>query len=100
MNLANRLDDLARKKAELEAAEESDDDFQQPDWPVRQGKVSQPRGRGQPRHSVSRQTEQVEEDEEEEEMEDGGMDDEWEEDESQASHKQGTSLFLCDKALF
>ena len=94
MNLANRLDDLARKKAELEAAEESDDDFQQPDWPVRQGKVLQPRGRGQPRHTVSRQTEQVEDDEEEEEMEEGGMDDELEEDESQVSHKQGTSLLL------
>lgn len=32
MNLAKRLDDLARKKAELEAEEEFEDDFQQFDW--------------------------------------------------------------------
>ena len=99
MKLANRLDALARKKAELEAGEESDDDYQQPDWSVRQGKVSPPRGRGQLRHTVSRQTQQVEEDEEEEEMEEDGVDDELEEDEPQISHKQGTRLLLCDKTL-
>ena len=95
MNLANRLDDLARKKAELEAGEESDDDFQRADWPVRQRNMSQPRRLGQASHTTSRQTEQTEEEEEEEEkeMEENGMDDEMEEDEQQISSKQGIIFF-------
>lgn len=93
MNLANRLDDLARKKAELEAGEGSDDDFQQADWPVRQPNMLQPRRLGQAPRTASRQTEQMEEgEEEEEEMEENGMDDEIEEDEQQISSKQAFFL--------
>ena len=96
MNLAKRLDELARKKAEMEAGEESDDDLPQADWPVRQGKVSQPRGPAHPSHpsrATSRQMEQDEGEEEEEEMEENGMDDEREEDELHLSSKQGIYLF-------
>ncbi|XP_068688886.1 WD repeat and HMG-box DNA-binding protein 1-like [Montipora foliosa] len=56
MNLANRLDTLARKKACLE-----DDDLQQSGQAVRRGhKVSQPKRHGRSGRTVSRQTEQVE----------------------------------------
>lgn len=90
MNLANRLDDLARKKAELEAEEEQEDDFQQDSWPVRGSEVVTSRGHGRHPQTVSRQAEQA--DEEEEEMEENGVDDEMEdgEDEHQISRKQGT----------
>ena len=96
MNLAKRLDELARKKAEMEAGEESDDDLPQADWPVRQGKVSQPRGPAHPSRDTSRQMEQDEGEEEEEEMEENGMDDEREEDELHLSSKQG--MFICSQA--
>lgn len=90
MNLANRLDDLARKKAELEAEEEQEDDFQQDSWPVRGSEVVISRGHGHHPQTVSRQAEQA--DEEEEEMEENGVDDEMEdgEDDHQISRKQGT----------
>jgi len=90
MNLANRLDDLARKKAELEAEEEQEDDFQQDNWPVRGGKIFTSSGHGRYPQTVSRQAEQA--DEEEEEMEENGVDDEMEEgdDDQQISSKQGT----------
>jgi len=91
MNLANRLDDLARKKAELEAEEEQEDDFQQDIWPVRAGKVFTSSGHGRHPQTVSRQAEQA--DDEEEEMEENGVDDdEMEEgdDDQQISSKQGT----------
>lgn len=92
MNLAKRLDDLARKKAELEAEEELEDDFQQDNWPVRGGEVFTSRGHGRHPPTVSRQTEQVEEEEEGEEMEENGVDDEMEEDQEdqRISSKQGT----------
>ena len=83
MNLANRLDDLARKKAELEPEEESDDDYQQSDWSGRQSKVV-PKGHSHPPRTESRRVEQ-----DEEEMEENGMYDEMEEDEPQISSKQG-----------
>lgn len=88
MNLANRLDSLARKKAELEAGEESDNELEQADWPVRQSKISHLRRNGHRTHTTSRQTDEVEEFEEEEEMVDDGMDNEMEE-ESQTSNKPG-----------
>lgn len=74
MNLANRLDDLAREKAELEAEEEQEDDFQQDSWPVRGSEVVTSRGHSRHPQTVSRQAEQA--DEEEEEMEENGVDDE------------------------
>ena len=91
MNLANRLDDLARKKAELEAEEEQEDDFQQDNWPVRGSEVFTSRGHGRHPATVSRQAECVDEEEEDEEMEENGVDDEIEEDEDdqQISNKQG-----------
>ena len=75
MNLANRLDDLARKKAELEVEEEFGDDFQQDNWPVRRSEVFTSRGRGHRPPTVSRRAEQVEEEEEVEEIEENGVDD-------------------------
>ena len=92
MKLANRLDDLARKKAELEAEEEQEDDFQQDSWPVRGSEVFTPRGRGHHPQTVSRHAEQA--DEAEEEMEENGADDEMEdgEDDHQISRKQGTKM--------
>ena len=92
MNLANRLDDLARKKAELEAEEEQEDDFQQDSWPVRGSEVFTSRGHGRHPQTVSRQVQQADEEEEEEEMEENGVDDEMEdgEDDHQISRKQGT----------
>jgi len=92
MNLANRLDDLARKKAELEAEEEQEDDFQQDSWPVRGSEVFTSRGRVRHPQTVSRQVEQADEEEEEEEIEENGVDDEMEdcEDDQQILRKQGT----------
>ena len=87
MNLAKRLDDLARQKAALEADEESDDEYQQADWPVRQSsRIVPSRGQSQSSRMVPRQ---VEQDEEEEEMDGNEVDDEMEEDESQISSNQG-----------
>lgn len=87
MNLAKRLDDLARQKAALEADEESDDEYQQADWPVRQSsKIALSRGHSQSSHMAPRQ---VEQDEEEEEMDENEVDDEMEEDESQISSNEG-----------
>jgi len=90
MNLANRLDDLARKKAELEAEEEQEDDFQQDNWPIRGSEVFTSRGRVRHPQTVSRQVEQADEEEEEEKMEENGVDDEMEdcEDDQQISRKQ------------
>ena len=90
MNLANRLDDLAREKAELEAEEEQEDDFQQDSWPVRGSEVVASRGHSRHPQAVSRQAEQA--DEEEEEMEENGVDDEMDdgEDDHQISRIQGT----------
>ena len=92
MNLANRLDDLARKKAELEVEEEEEDYFQQDSWPVRGSDLFTSRGHGHHPQTVSKQTEQADEVEEEEEMEENGVDDEMEygEDDHQISRKQGT----------
>ena len=93
MNLANRLDDLARKKAELEAEEEQEDDFQQDDWPVRGSEVFTSRGHARPPQTVLRQAQQADEEVEEEEMEENGVEmDEMEdaEDDHQISRKQGT----------
>ena len=89
MNLANRLDELARKKAEMEAEEEFEDDFQQAKWPVRGREVFTLRRQGHHPSTVSRQAEQVEEEEEDEEMEENGVDDEMEEDDQQMSSRQG-----------
>lgn len=72
MNLANRLDELAREKAKLEAEEEFEDDFQQIDWPVRGNKTSTSRMGG---HRPSNTPREVEQEEEEEEMEETGGDD-------------------------
>ena len=88
MNLAKRLDDLARQKAALEADEESDDEYQQADWPVRQSsRIAPSRGQSQSSRMAPRQVEQDEE--EEEEMDENEVDDEMEEDESQISSNQG-----------
>lgn len=87
MNLANRLDDLARRKAELEAEEEQEDDFQQDNWPVRGSKIIRSRGHGRHPQTGLRQAEQA--DEEDEEMDENGVDDEMEDDQ-QISSKQGT----------
>ena len=89
MNLANRLDELARKKAELEAEEEFEDDSPQTKWPVRGREAFTSRGQGRHPSTVSRQAEQVEEEEEGEEMEENGVDDEVEDDDQQMSSKQG-----------
>ena len=100
MNLANRLDDLAREKAELEAEDEFEDDFQQIDWPVRGNKISTSRVRGQHATSNPRQAEQMEE-EEDEEMEENGVDDEMEDDEDdqQISRKQGNACVYVGYGL-
>ena len=100
MNLAKRLDDLARKKAELEAEEEFEDDFQQFDWlpSIRKNEISASRGHGRHPPAVSRQAEQEEEEEvDDEEMEENGVDDEMEEgeDDQQISSKQGTCTAVC-----
>jgi len=87
MNLANRLDDLARRKAELEAEEEQEDDFQQDNWPVRGSEVIRSRGHSRHPQTGLRQVEQA--DEEDEEMDENGVDDEMEDDQ-QISSKQGT----------
>lgn len=87
MNLANRLDDLARRKAELEAEEEQEDAFQQDNWPVRGSEVIRSRGHGRHPQTGLRQAEQA--DEEDEEMDENGVDDEMEDDQ-QISSKQGT----------
>ena len=101
MNLANRLDDLAHKKAELEAEEEQEDDFQQDNWPVRGSEVITSRGHG--RQTVSRQVEQAveEEEEEEEEMGENGVDDAMEdnEDDQQISRQQGTRNYWLSDSL-
>ncbi|CAH3160505.1 unnamed protein product [Porites lobata] len=87
MNLAKRLDDLARQKAALEADEESDDEYQQADWPIRQSsRIAPSRGQSQSSRMAPRQVEQDEE--EEEEMDENEVDDEMEEDESQISSNQ------------
>lgn len=100
MNLANRLDTLARKKAGLE-----DDDMQHSGQAVRQGhKVSQPKRHGRSGRTVSRQTEQVEEEDEEEEeemeeneiMEDNGMEDDMEEDSEMSSREERKGLANLD----
>ena len=90
MNLANRLDELAREKAKLEAEEEFEDDFQQIDWPVRRSKISSPRvGSHRPSH-IPREVEQEEEIEENEVDDDMDVDD----DDQQISRKKGgVSLF-------
>lgn len=92
MNLANRLDDLARKKAELEAEEEQEDDFQQDNWPVRGREIFTSRGHGHRPPTVLRQAERVDEEEEDEEVEENGVDDDMEEgeDDQQISSKRGT----------
>lgn len=87
MNLAKRLDDLARRKAELEAEEEQEDAFQQDNWPVRGREVIRSRGHGRHPQTGLKQAEQA--DEEEEEMDENGVDDEMEDDQ-QISSKQGT----------
>ena len=88
MNLAKRLDDLARQKAALEADEEFDDEYQQADWSVRQSsRIAPSRGQSQSSRMAPRQMEQDEE--EEEEMDENEVDDEMEEDESQISSNQG-----------
>ena len=88
MNLAKRLDDLARQKAALEADEESDDEYQQADWPVRQSsRIAPSRGQSQSSRMAPRQVERDED--EEEEMDENEVDDEMEEDESQISSNQG-----------
>ena len=92
MNLANRLDDLARKKAELEVEEEFEDDFQQDNWAVRRSEVFTSRGHGHRPPTVSRRAEQVEEEEEVEEIEENGVDDddmEEGENDQRISSKQG-----------
>lgn len=90
MNLANRLDELAREKAKLEAEEEFEDDFQQIDWPVRRSKISSSRvGSHRPFH-IPREVEQEEEIEENEVDDDMDVDD----DDQQISRKKGgVSLF-------
>lgn len=90
MNLANRLDELAREKAKLEAEEEFEDDFQQIDWPVRRSKISTSRvGSHRPSHTP-REVEQEEEIEENEVDDDMDVDD----DDQQISRKKGgVSLF-------
>ena len=92
MNLANRLDDLARRKAELEEEEEQEDDFQQDNRPVRGREVITSRRHGHHPQTVSRQVEQVDEDKEDDEIEENGVDDEMEEgdDDQQISSRQGT----------
>ena len=85
MNLANRLDELAREKAKLEAEEEFEDDFQQIDWPVRRSKISSSRvGSHRPSHTP-REVEQEEEIEENEVDDDMDVDD----DDQQVSRKKG-----------
>lgn len=104
MNLANRLDALARQKAGLETAEEFENELQQADQPIRQGhKRTQSKGPGRYSRTVSRPMEQsgeeeemeeneMEEDEVEEDgMEENGMDDTLEE-ESDTSSREGTRL--------
>ena len=90
MNLANRLDELAREKAKLEAEEEFEDDFQQIDWPVRRSKISSSRvGSHRPSHTprVVEQEEEIEENEVDDDMD---VDD----DDQQISRKRGgVSLF-------
>lgn len=90
MNLANRLDELAREKAKLAAEEEFEDDFQQIDWPVRRSKISSSRvGSHRPSHTP-REVEQEEEIEENEVDDDMDVDD----DDQQISRKKGgVSLF-------
>ena len=94
MNLAKRLDDLARQKAALEADEESDDEYQQADWPVGQSsRIAPSRGQSQSSRMAPRQVEQDEE--EEEEMDENEVDDEMEEDESQISSNQGKVVLVA-----
>ena len=90
MNLANRLDELAREKAKLAAEEVFEDDFQQIDWPVRRSKISSSRvGSHRPSH-IPREVEQEEEIEENEVDDDMDVDD----DDQQISRKRGgVSLF-------
>lgn len=84
MNLANRLDELAREKAKLEAEEEFEDDFQQIGLPVRRSKISTSRvGSHRPSH-IPREVEQEEEIEENEVDDDMDVDD----DDQQVSRKK------------
>ena len=99
MNLANRLDALARQKAGLETAEESEDELQQPDPPIRQShKRTQSNRPGRYGSTVSRPMEQSGEEEEmeEDEMEENGMEengmDENLGEESDRSSREGTRL--------
>ena len=90
MNLANRLDELAREKAKLAAEEEFEDDFQQIDWPVRRSKISSSRvGSHRPSH-IPREVEQEEEIEENEVDDDMDVDDD---DQQISREKGGVSLF-------
>ncbi|XP_078344352.1 WD repeat and HMG-box DNA-binding protein 1-like isoform X2 [Oculina patagonica] len=100
MNLANRLDDLARKKAELEAEVELEDDFQQDNWPVRGSEVFTSRGHGRHPSTVSRQADQVEEEEEGEVMEENGVDDEMEEDQEDQQISKRKGLARLDSRDF
>ncbi|XP_067018365.1 WD repeat and HMG-box DNA-binding protein 1-like [Acropora muricata] len=75
MNLANRLDALARQKAGLETAEEFEDELPEPGPPIRQGhKRTQSNRPGRYCRTVSRPEQSGEEEEmEEDEMEENGM---------------------------
>ena len=99
MNLENRLDALARQKAGLETAEESEDELQQAAPPIRQGhKRTQSNRPCRYGRTVSRPMEQSGEEEEMEEdemkengMEENGMDENLGEDSGTPS-REGTRL--------
>ena len=101
MNLANRLDALARQKAGLETAEEFEDELHQADPLIRQGhKRTQSNSPGRYGRTVSRpmlmeqsgEEEEMEEDEVEENgMEENGMDENLRE-ESDTPSREGTRL--------
>lgn len=98
MNLANRLDALARQKAGLETTEEFEDELPEPGPPIRQGhKRTQSNRPGRYCRTVSRPEQSGEEEEmEEDEMEENGMEDNgWDEnlgEESDTPSGEGTRL--------
>ena len=99
MNLANRLDALARQKAGLETAAEFEDELQQAGPHIREGHKSTHSNRpGRSGRTVSRPLEQggEEEEMEEDEMEENGMEengmDENLREESDTPSREGTRL--------
>ena len=95
MNLANRLGDLARLKAEQEAEEEEvEGDFEEADWPVRQREVSGFTREHKVHSSTLQSTQQDEEGEDE--MEGDGMD-KMEEDDGTQQHPSKQDFIVKEK---